>query len=190
MAREAQTQGRPLEEYREYLRLLARVLLDHRLQGKLDPSDVAQETLLKAHRAKDEFYCQNEGEKLAWLRRIMANTITDLARKFGTTARNIDLEQSLQKDLDESSARLEAWLSSGGSSPSAQAIRQEEFLRLAQALGQLTEDQRRAVEYRHLQGCSLAEIAQQLGRSKGAVAKLLVRGISRLRQLLESPERE
>jgi DNA-directed RNA polymerase specialized sigma24 family protein len=48
MTRQAEGQGWALERYRDYLRLLAGLHLDPRLQGKLDPSDIVQETLLKA----------------------------------------------------------------------------------------------------------------------------------------------
>jgi RNA polymerase sigma-70 factor (ECF subfamily) len=68
-------------------------------------------------------------------------------------------------------------------------MRQEQLLRLADALAQLPEDQRRAVELRHLGGCTVASVAEQMRRSKEAVAKLLFRGVARLRELLnESSE--
>jgi RNA polymerase sigma-70 factor (ECF subfamily) len=183
----AEPEPRPLEEYRGYLRLLARLQLDRRLQAKVDPSDVAQEALLKAHQALGQFRGRTDAEMAGWLRQILANALADALRRYTTGARDVAQERSLQAALEQSSARLEGWLAAEGSSPPEQAARQEQLLRLAGALAGLPEDQRRAVELRHLRGGTVAEVAGQMGRSKEAVAKLLLRGVARLRQLLHDP---
>jgi RNA polymerase sigma-70 factor (ECF subfamily) len=183
MAQPARGDEQSLERFRDYLGLLARLQLPPRLRSKLDPSDVVQRTLLKAHEKREQF--RGEGPKLAaWLRRILANTLADVAREFGAGKRDVGLEQSLEAALRQSSARLEAFLQPAPSSPSEHAVRQEMLVRLAAALAELPDDQRTAVELHHLQGCSVAEVAGQLGRSEAAVAGLLRRGLKRLRELL------
>jgi RNA polymerase sigma-70 factor, ECF subfamily len=188
MARKVQAGGWRLEQYREYLRLLARLQLDPRLRGKLDPSDVVQETLLKAHEKIGQFRGQSDAELAGWLRKILANTLAQAVRKFSAGVRDLARERSLEAALEASSARLEGWLAGEQSSPSQQAERQEQLLHLAEALTQLPEDQRQAVELHHLQGYAVAELAERMGRSNASVGALLYRGLKRLRELLSEDE--
>ena len=67
MSQEPPGQARDLERFRSYLRLLARLHLESCLQGKLDPSDVVQETLLKAHEKIDQFRGGSDAELAGWL---------------------------------------------------------------------------------------------------------------------------
>lgn len=181
MADAADRPGDGLECYREYLRLLARLQLDGRLRGKVDLSGVVQQTLLEAHQALGRFPERGHDLTVSWLRQILANNLRDEVRKYATAARDAARERSLEAALDASSSQLDAWLAAEQSSPSQRAERNEQLLALADALAQLPEDQRLAVELHHLQGRPLAEVAGQLDRSKGAVAALLFRALKHLR---------
>src|SRR5262245_41959705 len=68
------------ERYRAYLHLLARLNLPRRLRGALSASDLAHDTILKAHKNRAQFRGQTEAEYRAWLQRILANRIADAAR--------------------------------------------------------------------------------------------------------------
>jgi RNA polymerase sigma-70 factor (ECF subfamily) len=181
---------RSLEEYWEYLRLLARLQLNPLLRGKLDPSDIVQETILKAHVNKEQFRGRTNAELAAWLRRILANQLTDAARRFGSVGREMERERPLEEAVDESAARLEAWLVLDTPRPDQRAAHHEDLLRMARALAQLPEDQRLALELKYLQGLSLEDIAKQIGRSKGAVAGLLHRGVIGLRATMQEHREE
>jgi RNA polymerase sigma-70 factor (ECF subfamily) len=186
MGHPAEDQGLLLEGFRQYLGLLARLQLDPRLQGKVDLSGVVQDTLLEAHRSIDRFRRMDRGQQAVWLRKALARNLTDEVRKLGTAMRDVSRERALEQAVEDSSARLEAWLASDRSSPVEQADRNEQVLRLAGALAQLPEDQRRAVELRHLRGLPVAEVGRAMGRSDAAVGGLLLRGLRKLRELLHA----
>lgn len=176
------------EGYRGYLLVLARAHLAHRLLGKLDASDIVQQTLLEAHQALGQFRGQSVGEEAAWLRRILARNLTNATRDFGRDKRNVARERSLQAELDKSADRLADWLAADQSSPSQRAERQERAIRLANAIASLPENQREAVVLRHFDGRSLAQIGVHLGCSTAAVTGLLHRGLKNLRKLLQELE--
>jgi RNA polymerase sigma-70 factor (ECF subfamily) len=177
-----------LDRFRPYLLILARVRLDPRLRGKLDASDVVQQTLLEAHQGLSQFRGRAVGEQAAWLRQILARNLANAARDLGRAKRDVARERSLEAALDESASRLECWLAAEQSSPSQQAERHERAVRLAEALATLPETQREAVVLRHWHGCSLAEIARQLDTTTTAVTGLLHRGLRNLRKQLQELE--
>jgi RNA polymerase sigma-70 factor (subfamily 1) len=176
------TNGRSLEGYRSYLYLLARLRL-RSFPGHLAVSDIVHDVLLKAHAHKGQFRGHSEGEWRAWLRRILANTITDAIRDPAN-------EPMIRIALEKSSLRLEAWLAAEQTSASGKAEREERLIQLADALAQLSEEERTALELRYMQEepMSLAQIAQYLGRpSAKAVAGLLARGLKKMRRVLREP---
>jgi RNA polymerase sigma-70 factor, ECF subfamily len=175
----------PLESYHKYLLTLVRQQIGPELRAKLDPADVVQQALLAAHRAEKQFRGTTEEEQAAWLRTILANTLAQELRGFGREKRNVRLERSLNDALDDSSYRLEAWLGTDRSSPFHKAVKQEDLLKLAEALEELPADQRHAVELKHMQGQTTETISQQMGRTKQAIAGLLRRGMKALREQLE-----
>ncbi len=174
--------GQLLERYWGYLSLLARLQISRRLQGKVDPADLVQETFLEAHRHFPGFRGTAEGEFVAWLRGILGGVVSHVVRHYlGTKRRDARLERELAAELDQSSRLLDRGLMAVGSTPSEKAARCEEALRLAVTLEGLPDDYREVLILHHIEGLSLPEVAQRLGRSRDSVRNLWLRALGRLR---------
>jgi RNA polymerase sigma-70 factor (ECF subfamily) len=180
----AMTPAEALEPFRRYLEVLARVHLDPRLRGKLDPADIVQQTLLRACAALPDRRGGSPESLAAWLRKILAHTLADTVKHYHRDRRDVDLERSLEADLDRSSSGLADWLAADQTSPSQAAERNEELLRLANALADLPEPLREVVILKHCRGQTLQQIAGHLGKSVPAIASLLRRGLKELRHRL------
>jgi RNA polymerase sigma-70 factor, ECF subfamily len=175
-----------LERFRSYLHVVARLRLQGEHQGRIDPSDMVQQTLLEAHQQRERFRGNTPAEMAAWLRRILAHNLGDAFRSLHRECRDVSRERSLQSS-GEGQAAMAAVLPARDAAPDEQAIAQESAGRLADALLQLPEAQREALVMQYWQGMTLAEIGGRLNRTPVAVAGLLKRGLSRLRELLEPP---
>jgi RNA polymerase sigma-70 factor (ECF subfamily) len=115
------------------------------LRNLLDLLGLVDETLLKAWQAGERLRSLDEGERVAWLRTVLANRIKDEIAKLHAECRDVRRNRSLETARNESSARTEAVLAAPQSSPSAAADRHEQERRLAEAVEQLPEAQREAL---------------------------------------------
>lgn len=183
---ETAARGSLLESYRSYLELLARIELGRRLQTKVDPSDVVQETFLEAHRNFDHFRGTEPPEFIGWLKVILAARISNTVRHFvGTQGRDVRREREWEIDLDQSSRALDRGVIALQSTPSQQMARRELGVALADALAQLPEDYREVIVLRHFEELPFPDVAIRMERSVDSVQKLWVRSLARLRQLVK-----
>ena len=171
------------ERYRSYLLVLARISLRDwgPAANKVEASDVVQDALLRAHKALPQFQGTTSAELQAWLRKILETQLLDAVRYWHRGKRDAQLERSMRETISDSIRCIEK-LAANQTSPSQHVLRHEIALRLTDALTALPEDQRTAVELHHLSGYTVAETAERMGRSKPAVAGLLRRGLSGLRE--------
>lgn len=172
-----------IESYRGYLRTLVRLQADEWMAGKIDLSGVVQQTLLEAHAAPADWAAWDYGRRALWLRTLLNRNLLDEVRKATAAVRDVRREVC-EAAVATTCGRLDAWLAANFSSPSEQASRAEEVLRLTDALAGLPDDQRRAIELHHLLGRSVADTSAAMGKTSQAVVGLLFRGLRRLRVLL------
>jgi RNA polymerase sigma-70 factor (subfamily 1) len=175
-----------LNHFRPYLALLTELHVQPILQSKFDTSDVIQETCLQAIESFDQFRGTDERQLMAWLRQITARKAAWMARQYLATGnRNVQLEQRIQHDLDQSSIDIANLLPGRRSSPSMAAMRRERAVLLADAIAQVSPEQRRVLIMHGLQGVAIAEAAKALQKSEAATWKLWARGLKSLQQLLK-----
>jgi len=91
---------------------------------------------------------------------------------------------SLEQALEESGNRLDAILALDSDAPPAKAVQREGLVRLENALEELPENQRLAVELHKIHGLSVAETAKRMGVSKPSVAGFYARALNTLRKRL------
>jgi RNA polymerase sigma-70 factor (ECF subfamily) len=184
--------GALLELYRNYLHLMARTQIDLHLQGRASASDAVQEAFVQACENFAQFRGGSEGELVAWLRRILVNTLAKVVEKQAKARkrdarREISVERVIQ-NMENSSAAFDAALASPRSSPSEQAERRELATQVADQLARLPANYREVIVLRNLEGLSFEEVAQRMGRTSGAVRILWLRALDKLRELQPGEE--
>ncbi len=179
-----------LLRHRERLARLVACRLDRRLAARVDPSDVVQEVLAEADRKLERFLQERPLPFYPWLRRLALEQLALLHRRHVRTAkRTVQREAPGILHLpEESAAELAERLATSATSPTQAAIRAELRQRIRHALAALPDRDREVLILRHLEELSVAQSAEVLGISEGAVKVRHLRALARIRDLLDEKE--
>ena len=175
------------ERHRGRLEQMVRLRLDRRLQGRLDPADVLQETYLDVARRFPEYAADPALPFYLWLRFLTGQRLVDLHRQhLGAKMRNAGLEVSLYRgDFPRaSSASLAELLLGRLTTASRAAIRAETQLRVQEALNAMDAIDREVLVLRHVEMLSTEETAQVLGLKLSAASNRHMRALKRLREIM------
>jgi RNA polymerase sigma-70 factor (ECF subfamily) len=176
-----------LARHRNRLVKMVAVRLDRGLAARLDPSDVVQEALAEAAQHLDEFLRTRPLPYYAWLRQFAWERLVKLHRHhIRSKKRSVTREEAWSMPLPEDSVlRLARLVASGSSaSPSQALIRNELRERLRAALDHLAPHDREILVMRNLEQLPIAEIAEVLDLTEGAVKVRHLRALRRLRAVL------
>ena len=173
------------EKCRAYVSIVARAQVESWMQGKVDASDLVQQTLMEAHRGLENFRGHTEGEWLAWLRKILNHNAVDFVRRYrGTEKRQARREVSMRMTSPDRTREWTRDPSDPGESPSELVIRREQEIEVADAVTKLADDYQEVIMLRNLQRLSFDEVARRMARSRPAVQMLWMRAIRKLQEIM------
>jgi RNA polymerase sigma-70 factor (ECF subfamily) len=179
--------GTVLMEHKSRLRRMIALRLDLRLRGRIDPSDVIQETFIEATNRLGEYLEHPKASFFLWLRFLTSQKLLTMHRHhLGSQMRDARREVSLYDGAmpEASSAALAAQLMGAEIRPSEAAVRAETRIRLQQALNGLDPIDREVLALRHFERLSRDEAARELGISEAATSKRYVRALRRVKEAL------
>ena len=176
-----------MTENRDRLRRMVSLRMDRRLQGRVDPSDVIQESFIDAARRLPEYAKNPSIPFFVWLRRLTGQRLMEQHRRhLGAQARDASRDVSLYDGAfpEATTADLTANLFGEFTSPSQAVIRIEQKKRLQDALESLEPIDREILVLRHFEQLTNGEVCEVLSIDKSAASKRYIRAMERLKDVL------
>lgn len=169
--------ARLFDENRERLKRMVVYRLDSRLRGRVDASDVVQNTFLKASAELDDYLKSPQFAPSVWLRVLNKRSLAETHRTERAKRRMPDEKvQGLSPSLFEA-------LSTSMESPSQFVEKAELYHQLTQLFADLPATDREIIVIHHIEQQSLEETATELGISTASAAKRYIRAIRKLKAL-------
>jgi RNA polymerase sigma-70 factor, ECF subfamily len=172
------------KRHRARLQKAIAVRIDRRLAARADASDVLQETYLEAFRRLPRYLEREKMPFYLWLHWIAREKVLALHRRhLGAEKRAVTYEAPLLP-TDSSAVFVSGVIAGREPSPSQVLAKTELAERLRLALGQLENDERDLILWRHFEQLSARETAELLQISEAAAAKRYIRALEKLRAIL------
>ena len=136
-----------------------------------DASDMTQEALIKAYKSLENF--KFDSKFSTWLYRITMNTCIDEYRRRNKRMGDVSIDAVYEEDFGVSN------------SPQDILERNETAIMVREAIDKLSDEHKRVVILRDIEGLSYAEIAVIEDISEGTVKSRINRARAELRKILE-----
>ncbi len=180
---DAEALGRLLKLFANYLKLLTTTYAGANLRYRIDTTGIVQKTLFSAYLEFQKFAGSSEKELMLWLRRILADQITEGARQALAGSPDLPSRQAFEAMLDRTNAAMSQALPPENSSIPLK--RRERAVLLAEILARMGEAEKEAIILRNLLHLSLDEVAVRMGLPPRKALILWARALERLNHLLE-----
>ena len=178
-----------LIKHRDRLRRMVAVRMNQKLQGRVDASDVIQDTFIEASRALDSFLANPTMPVFVWLRRLAGEKLIQAHRNhLGAQKRAAGREQQNYGGAPAATSQsLAIQLAANMTSPSQAAQKNEAKDQLMAALENMDAMDREILTLRHFEHLNSRETADVVGMSYEAVKKRYVRALDKLQKILVEP---
>jgi RNA polymerase sigma-70 factor (ECF subfamily) len=174
-----------VRQHRQKLRRMIEFRMNPRLRGRVDASDVVQDTFIEAARVMENTGQQPDLPVHVWLRRLANQKLIQAHRQhLGAACRAAGREQ--RTPAEASSCSIARFLVGNFTSPSNAAIRDEKQRLLEVALEQMDPLDREVLTLRHFEQLSGPESAEVLEVSHDVVKKRYVRALEKLQRIMAS----
>lgn len=172
-----------ISPYRDKLKRIVAFRMDMRLQGRIDPSDVIQETFLEAWQRLPAFVSKPDVPFFVWLRALAQQRLGMLRREhLERDKRTVMKEVPIRQD-DSSSAIAIAILDKAVS-PSEAVQQHELFLKVQAKLEEMEPMDREVLALRHFEQLTNLETANVLGLTEPAASQRYARALKRLKTII------
>jgi len=178
--------GQLLENHRLRLENIVQLRLDHRLQSRINASDVLQETFIEAAQRLREYLQKPEVPFFIWLRYLANQRLGQLHRHhLGRQSRNAGREVSIDQARSPCSSEVLAAQLVGNLSSASTTLQKAELQQhLRDVLADMEPVDREILTLRHFEQLTNSECAQVLELSPTAASNRYIRALERLRTVL------